>query len=197
MARGNISFFTGEAFNRVLSWFGIKIWYCDDIERHLILWHYESEKNLSAVNRLLSAVHAVKKHLYGKCRFNDRVLNDYAGVFIRKFGRNFENSGKEFIVRIWYSGETVGMFFDVVKNRKFAEKTVWKDCGRDEILKKIKSLKNLSTAEIDGKEDIKGFEREYFYVFKPNRKHLWNRKHSVMDMYEFHEAIMKAGRDGK
>ena len=46
-------------------------------------------------------------------------------------------------------------------------------------------------------KDIRGFEKEYFYIVKPNEKRLWHKALGYLDVNEFADAILKAGRAGE
>ena len=43
-------------------------------------------------------------------------------------------------------------------------------------------------------KDIKGFEKEGFYVVKPNEIKNWHKAIAYLDFYEFKDAILKAGK---
>ena len=47
------------------------------------------------------------------------------------------------------------------------------------------------------KKDIRGFEKEYYYVVKPNEKRLWHKALGYLDVNEFADARLKAGRAGE
>ena len=43
-------------------------------------------------------------------------------------------------------------------------------------------------------KDIRGIEKERFYLIKPNEKRLWHKAIAYMDVEEFMDAILNAGR---
>ena len=44
---------------------------------------------------------------------------------------------------------------------------------------------------------IDHIEKDYFYIFKPNEKRLWHKAIGYIDVNEFADAILKAGRISK
>ena len=61
------------------------------------------------------------------------------------------------------------------------------------LLSKISSQK--LTNQLFVQKDIRGFERDFFYIFKPNERRLWHKAIAYLDVNEFDDAILKAGRD--
>ena len=61
------------------------------------------------------------------------------------------------------------------------------------LLSKISSQK--LTNQLFVQKDIRGFERDFFYIFKPNERRLWHKAIAHLDVNEFDDAILKAGRD--
>jgi hypothetical protein len=53
------------------------------------------------------------------------------------------------------------------------------------------------TDELFVQKDVRGFEKEYFYIFKPNEKRLWHKAIGYLDINEFADAILKAERGEK
>ena len=53
------------------------------------------------------------------------------------------------------------------------------------------------TDQLFVQKDVRGFEKDYFYIFKPNEKRLWHKAIGYIDVNEFADAILKAGRISK
>ena len=51
------------------------------------------------------------------------------------------------------------------------------------------------TKQLFVQKDVRGFEKDYFYIFKPNEKRLWHKAIGYLDVNEFADVILKAGRD--
>jgi hypothetical protein len=144
--------------------------------------------------------HKGSEQLLSPCKFEDQLLTDYANLFINRFASNFEKIGKKFFVDIWYTEQIVGMFFKVISESEYKEPVGWinKQKETNGIFQKIIELgvKKI-TDRLFVQKDIRGFERDSFYVFKPNEKRLWHKAIGHLDVNEFEDAILRAGRDGK
>lgn len=128
---------------------------------------------------------------------NDKILNDYANLFIKRFASNFEKIDKKFIVEIWHTSQIIGMFFKVIPVNEYTEDIKWDNKQNESTI--IKFITKLGSEKIADQlfvqKDIRGFEKEFFYIFKPNEKRLWHKAIGYLDVNEFADAILKAGRD--
>jgi hypothetical protein len=145
-----------------------------------------------------------KKHLgydllFKELSFNDSYLSSYAQVFLDRFTPTLNKNGKKFIVEIWHSHHIIGMMFKVVPDdADHNDNIVWFDKGNDLIMQKMISLgANKITDRLFVQKDIRGFEKNFFYVFKPNEKRLWHKAIAYLDADEFMDAILRAGRRGE
>ena len=43
-------------------------------------------------------------------------------------------------------------------------------------------------------KDVRGFEKDGFYIVKPNEKRLWHKAIAHLDVNEFRDAILIAGK---
>jgi len=133
-------------------------------------------------------------------QLNDTILNDYANLFIERFKSSFVSAGKKFIVEIWHTQQIIGMFFKVIPANEYTKNIIPIDKQDDES-GVLQSIVTLSSKKITNKlfiqKDIRGFEKDYFYIFKPNEKHLWHKAVGYFDVYEFLDAILTTGKNGK
>ncbi|MDR2027350.1 MAG: SAM-dependent methyltransferase [Prevotellaceae bacterium] len=138
--------------------------------------------------------------LLSPLKLNDPALNDYANLFIKRFAPNFEKIEKKFTVEILYTQQIVGMFFKVISAQEYRDDIIWINRQAD-VSGLFRTIIQLGATKITDQlfiqKDIRGFEKEYFYVFKPNEKRLWHRAVGYLDINGFAEAILKAGRDNK
>lgn len=141
-----------------------------------------------------------KQHLVSKFNNEDHrnkkfVLENYADVYIQEFEKIYDD---EFIqVEIYPLDYFIAMNF-VFLNEKPSEKIVYSE-KKDE-KQVLNSLANsLSISQItDAKDsehnlfiqkDIKGFEKNSFYIIKPNEYKCWHRAMAWYDVAEFKETI--------
>jgi len=164
----------------------------NDIELSLISYALDINLNLivgSDINR---------NKLFSVIKINDEILENYASIFLDRFKSKLETKGKKFIIEIWHTNQIVGMFFKIVPDSK--QNIVWVNKqGSDweilSLLTKISSEK--VTDKLFVQKDIRGFEKDYFYIFKPNERRLWHKAIGYLDVNEFADAILKEGRNGK
>ncbi len=134
--------------------------------------------------------------LYKKIEKGDSILKEYAQVYIDRFAKSFSRVGKRFIVKIHYSSQVIGMFFCVVEDNALFDKiSISDDCN---IL--TSAMIRLSSDKITDRlfvqKDIRGFEKNGFYIFKPNETRLWHKAIAYLDVDEFADAILKTGGNG-
>jgi hypothetical protein len=121
---------------------------------------------------------------------------DYASVYLNRFKRNVDTNERKFVVRVWQTKQLLGMFFDVAPIDTLDENgIIWEDATDKQILSLIMQLcSEKITDKLFIQKDIRGFEKERFYIFKTNEKRLWHKAIAYLDAEEFMDAILKAGK---
>lgn len=133
-----------------------------------------------------------EKELFSPLGIEDAFLKGYAQVFINRFKNSFERHGKKFTIQILLSNHIVGMFFKVADERKDEEEIVWEDKSDDNLLSKLHSLGcRQITESLFMQKDVRGFERDGFYIIKPNEKRLWHKAVAYLDAEEFADAMLR------
>lgn len=159
-----------------------------------------SDQELSAIDYANSVLiplqmeHKNYKTLLLPIKKEDKILKDYTQVFISRFSPIFEKINKRFIVRILCSDQMIAIFFETTSENQ-GKPIIWEESKNDNLL----SLAiQLSAHRVSDKlfiqKDIRGFEKERFYIIKPNEKRLWHKAIAYMDVEEFMDAILNAGR---
>lgn len=137
--------------------------------------------------------------------FNDKdhrnkkeVLESYANVYIQEFEKIYDD---EFIhVEIYVLDYFIAMNFvfsnekpseKIVHSKKKDEKQVLNFLANSLSISKITDA-NDSENNLFIQKDIKGFEKNSFYIIKPNEYKCWHRAMAWYDVAEFREAIQKA-----
>lgn len=126
-------------------------------------------------------------------------LEKYAEVYLQEFEKIYDD---EFIqIEVYPLNHFIAMNF-VFSDKKPKNKIEFPKGKKDEkeILQSLAN--NLSISQItDAKnpkhnlfiqKDIKGFEKNSFYIIKPNEFKCWHRAMAWYDVAEFREAIQKA-----
>ena len=138
-----------------------------------------------------------EKKLFQPLKIKNPFLTNYAEVFLNRFRNSFERSDKKFTLQILHSNYIIGMFFRVTKaNGK--ETISWEKLSEDNLLLKLSSLGYQEITEsLFIQKDIRGFEKEGFYIVKPNEKKLWHKAIAYLDAEEFVDAMLRAGSKEK
>lgn len=162
----------------------------DDIEFSLIDYALQ-------INRVLIIETTDKNKPFISLGYEDKILKEYAQLFIKRFQSNLSNKDKKFIIEIWHTNQIVGMFFKVISKKEYKGDIVWQN-KQDDDLEILSLLTKISSEKITDKlfvqKDVRGFEKDYFYIFKPNERRLWHKAIGYLDVNEFADAILKAGR---
>ncbi|MCK4347231.1 MAG: hypothetical protein KAW47_01310, partial [Thermoplasmatales archaeon] len=74
----------------------------------------------------------------------------------------------------------------------------WKKTSDDNLLLKLSSLGYQKITEsLFIQKDIRGFEKDGFYIVKPNEKKLWHKAIAYLDAEEFVDAMLREGSKEK
>jgi hypothetical protein len=139
------------------------------------------------------------KNIFKSIPYEAEELNTYASLFLDRFQSNINDASQKFIIEIWHTKYIIGMLFKVVPNTKEFEKSIyWLDKKDDtDILPKIIKLSTQKiTDNLFVQKDLRGFEKDSFYIFKPNERKLWHKAIGILDVNEFMDAILEAGKLG-
>ena len=137
----------------------------------------------------------VTNKLFHPIKINDPNIESYAQLFIDRFTPSLNTEKQEFIVDIWHSNQIIGMFFKIVPRKTNQKNIVWINKTKEELLSiAIKLSSEKITDKLFVQKDFRGFEKEFFYIFKPNEKRLWHKAIGYQDVDEFMDAILKTNR---
>ena len=117
-------------------------------------------------------------------------------MFVKRFGRSLTTTNTRFTVRIRYTKQIIGMIFKVVPTSEFQKDILIEEVENSPLLS---SIIKLSSEEISERlfvtKDIRGFDADCFYIFKPNERRLWHKAVAYVDAEEFSESIFRAERE--
>jgi hypothetical protein len=158
----------------------------------------ETEKSLVDYAIQYSIPSVVKskaqKNLNEGMKFKDPYLSQYIKVFADKFGRSFQSIGKNFTIEVWYSKHLVGIFFNLEDSIESSLEANWLNKNDSDLIKSLIKFGHTQITDlIFMQKDIRGFEKDSFYIFKPNEKKVWHKAMAYLDLNEFVDAILKAG----
>ncbi len=127
------------------------------------------------------------------------VLKDYAQLYINRFASSLSRNGKKFFVEIWHSDQLIGMLFKLIDESEYDQEIKFqcKQNNRGIVNFIIKAGTQKITEQLFIQKDVRGFDRDLFYIFKPNEKRLWHKAIGYLDVDEFADAMLKVGRGAK
>lgn len=116
-----------------------------------------------------------------------KILEEYAGVFIERFDGQL-GEGNFLNCQCEIATDYVFVRFKVEKEKKPMSFAKSKAGGLKAILLTL-SVENLSD-QLYLRKDIRGFEKDGFYVVKPCDQRLWHKAVAYVDVQEFVDAIL-------
>lgn len=139
--------------------------------------------------------HKGYKQLFSSIPFRDKLIEEYIKTFLCRFEKSFKE--KHLKTEIWHTSNIIGIFFKVMPNSSSDKQLIeWQEKGNEELLSKIISLGTVKVTEnLFIQKDIRGFGKKDFYIIKPNEKKLWHKAIAYLDVNEFMDAILRAGRE--
>lgn len=161
---------------------------CSFIEKDLIDYAEKISIPLATKSRGYENVFSVIKS-------DDVLLKEYAQVYIDRYSNSFNRNRKRFMVDIHYSEQMIGMFFRVIDEKDFTEEIHVSQTDNNLLALATKISSQRITDRLFVQKDIRGFEKEFFYVFKPNEKRLWHKAIAHLDVNDFDDAMLRAGRN--
>ena len=157
----------------------------------------DTEKDLIDYAEKISIPLATKSRGYEKVfsaiKLKDSCLKDYAQVYVDRFAKSFNRNGKRFMVDIHYTEQMIGMLFRVIDEKDFTEEIPAPKTDNTLLTLAIKLSSQRITDQLFVQKDIRGFEKEFFYVIKPNERRLWHKAIAHLDVNEFADAMLRAG----
>ena len=162
--------------------------YALNVNRHVV-----QINSTNTISKRIELLH--KCPAFNIIKKEDNQLIDYAQVYIDRYAKSFNRNGKRFMVDIHYSEQMIGMFFRVIDEQDFTEEIHVSQTDNNLLALATKLSSQRITDRLFVQKDIRGFEKEFFYIFKPNEKRLWHKAIAHLDVNEFDDAMLRAGRN--
>ncbi len=151
--------------------------YATDVSIPSIMKHKGSEKNLKPIN------------------IDSKTLSTYIELFLNSFNEIYKRIDQKLVVEIKYSKQLIGLFFKLTPSNSDVNN---KSQSIQENTTILELLSLLGVEKITDKlfiqKDVRGFENDGFYIVKPNEKRLWHKAIAHLDVNEFKDAILIAGK---
>ncbi len=127
---------------------------------------------------------------FQKLAFKDIRLEHYINLFLEHYSKIYESNNLYFTAEVIYSEYAIGIYFHT-SNTKSNTHIIWRQ-GNIEDVMRVSGNQTLENLFIQ--KDVKGFEKKGFYIIKPNEYKNWHQAIGYLDLYEFQDAMIKAGK---
>lgn len=133
--------------------------------------------------------------IFNPHRKESQELHDYINLFLERFKESFKKNNQTLVVEIHHTNQIIGLFFKLTPIEEQIELINYIDTNNDKVLKTLSKLGNEKiTDRLFIQKDIRGFEKDGFYIVKPNEKRLWHQAIAHLDLNEFTDAMLTAGK---
>ncbi|WP_182440170.1 Eco57I restriction-modification methylase domain-containing protein [Colwellia sp. RSH04] len=140
----------------------------------------------------------IVKSLFGSIPENSQYLEDYSKIFFDRFNCIYEKLDKKLIVEIKHTDKILGLFFKLVPLNSLDDSLQITKLESSSILSLLSSIGvEKITDRLFIQKDVRGFEKDGFYIIKPNEQRLWHKAMAHFDVNEFMDAILVSGSKGK
>ena len=121
------------------------------------------------------------------------VIQDYINIFFNRFNPIHKKQNLQLNATIKFNEDLIFIEFGTI-DIKDSNPIIWEGLENKYLFK----LKQLAIEKVTDKlfiqKDIRGFEKNSFYIIKPNEMKLWHKAIAYLDVNEFMDAILTAGR---
>lgn len=139
--------------------------------------------------------HKLHERIFTPLKIKSKELHKYIDLFLNNFNSVYKKTDQKLIVKIHHSDQLLGLFFKIVPISQKTEFTNYIESTDTETLQLLSSLGNERiTDRLFIQKDVRGFEKDGFYIVKPNETKLWHLAIAYLDMNEFMDAILSAGK---
>ncbi|WP_282031041.1 Eco57I restriction-modification methylase domain-containing protein [Winogradskyella eximia] len=160
------------------------------IERELI--NYAIDVSIPIIKRA-DRSNPILPYIFRQVSKKDiNIIEKYCIVFVDHFSKRFNKSNNYFGVDVYMNEDFIALNFIITKKRNETIKYHF-NSNLDGVINKIGNLgiNNIST-DLFVQQDIRGFNKNSFYIMKPNIIKNWHLSLAYSDLTEFIEAIAKS-----
>ncbi len=124
-------------------------------------------------------------------------IKEYTDVLMKHFKKSFENINKCVQADIYLDQYFICVYISIGDYKDKEEKNIRisNDYTIERLVNRIGTLSyEQLTSELFIRKDIKGFEKNGFYVIKPNEYKNWHKAAAYMDISEIMDAMISSGK---
>ncbi len=142
--------------------------------------------------------HKGHEKIFNPLKLEDKTITEYTNLFLERFNPVYKKKNQKLVVEVKHTNQIIGLYFKLIPlNSKDASIKLTKE--ENTII--FEFLSSLGIEKITDRlfiqKDIRGFEENGFYIIKPNEQKLWHKAIGHLDVDEFMDAILIAGKKSK
>lgn len=161
----------------------------DFSDQELHLMDYANDMVIPMIMR-----HEGHEQIFKPLKFKSQLIQDYIDLFFETFNNVYERIDQRLMVTVRHTNQIIGLFFKVSRSNNTASIN-WVEANNNDI---IQLLSSIGTEKITDRlfvqKDVRGFEKDGFYIIKPNEQRLWHKAIAHLDINEFVDAVLVAGK---
>ena len=119
-----------------------------------------------------------------------KQLKAYVQKFVEYFTLRWKGNPNFFKVKVYYNNSIIGISFKVIQTKPDKVITFNKQKNNNIIFDIIKINKEKNMAIFYNTKDVRGFNKNSFYIIKPNKSKNWQPKIAHFDLYDFVGAML-------
>jgi len=142
--------------------------------------------------------HKGYERIFQPLKLESDIISDYVNLFLDRFNPTYKKLDQKIVVEVKHTNQIIGLFFKLLP---LTEKVDSITLIKDENTTFLELLSSLGIEKITDRlfiqKDIRGFEENGFYIIKPNEQKLWHKAIGHLDVDEFMNAMLMAGKKGE
>ncbi len=142
--------------------------------------------------------HKGYENIFNPLKLESETISEYINLFFERFNPVYKKLNQKLVVEVKHTNQIIGLFFKLIPFKSKEASIKLTEEKNTIILEFLFSLGiEKITDQLFIQKDIRGFEENGFYIIKPNERKLWHKAIGHLDVDEFMDAILVAGKKGK
>lgn len=142
--------------------------------------------------------HKGYERIFNPLKLESEIISEYVNLFFERFNPVYKKLNQKLVVEVKHTNQIIGLFFKLIP---FNSKDISIQLTEEKNTTFLELLSSLGIKKVTDRlfiqKDIRGFEENGFYIIKPNEQKLWHKAIGHLDVDEFMDAILVAGKRNK
>ncbi|MCG8219644.1 HsdM family class I SAM-dependent methyltransferase [Tenacibaculum finnmarkense] len=159
-------------------------------EQEKDLLNYSTEITIPMIMK-----HKGYERIFKPLKLESKIISKYINLFFERFNPIYKKLNQKLVVEVKHSNQIIGLFFKLIP---LNSKVTSINLVEEKNTKFLELLSSLGVEKVTDRlfiqKDIRGFEENGFYIIKPNKHKIWHKAIGHLDVDEFMDAILVAGK---